>query len=44
MSMLLLSCGALGMSGALSATGAGELIGSQIGEIVKSGQVTTPIS
>ena len=36
MSMLLLIVGALGMSGALSATGAGELIGSQIGEIVKA--------
>lgn len=36
MSMLLLIVGALGMSGALSATGAGELIGGHIGGIVKA--------
>ena len=36
MSMLLLIVGALGMSGALSATGAGELIGSHIGGVVKA--------
>ena len=36
MSMLLLIVGALGMSGALSATGAGELIGGHIGGVVKA--------